>query len=40
MSTYRPETHGFRWADEDGSLFQLRPEGCRGYIEGRPVRLV
>ncbi len=40
MKAYRPETYGFRWADEDGPRFQLRPEGYRGYIEGRPVRPV
>jgi len=38
MNAYRPETYGFQWADEDGPRFQLRPEGYRGYIEGRPVR--
>jgi len=38
MKTYRPEIYGFAWADEDGPRFQLRPEGYRGYIEGRPVR--
>ena len=38
MKTYRPETYGFAWADDDGPRFQLRPEGYRGYIEGRPVR--
>ena len=38
MKSYRPETYGFRWADDDGPRFQLRPEGFRGYIEGRPVR--
>ena len=40
MKTYRPETYGFAWADEDGPRFQLRPEGYRGYIEGRLVRAV
>ncbi len=40
MSSYRPETYGFVWADDDGPRFQLRPEGYRGYIEGRPVRAV
>ncbi len=40
MKAYRPETYGFAWADEDGPRFQLRPEGYRGYIEGRPVRVV
>ncbi len=38
MKTYKPETYGFRWADEDGPRFQLEPQGYRGYIEGRPVR--
>jgi AraC family transcriptional regulator len=38
MNAYRPEQYGFAWADEDGPRFQLRPEGYRGYIEGRPVR--
>lgn len=38
MKSYRPETYGYAWADEDGPRFQLRPEGWRGYIEGRPVR--
>lgn len=40
MSSYEPETYGFAWADEDGPRFQLKPEGYRGYIEGRPVRPV
>jgi hypothetical protein len=38
MNSYRPQTYGFAWADDDGPRFQLRPEGYRGYIEGRPVR--
>ena len=38
MRSYRPEIYGFDWADDDGPRFQLRPEGYRGYIEGRPVR--
>jgi AraC-like DNA-binding protein len=40
MKAYKPETYGFCWADADGPRFQLRPEGYRGYIEGRPVRSV
>lgn len=40
MTTYQPENYGFRWADEDGPRFQMRPEGYRGYIEGRPVKPV
>ncbi len=40
MKAYKPETYGFTWADDDGPRFQLRPEGYRGYIEGRPVRAV
>jgi AraC-like DNA-binding protein len=38
IKNYKPETYGFRWADEDGPRFQLAPQGYRGYIEGRPVR--
>lgn len=38
MADYRPETIGYRWADDDGPRFQLIPLGERGYIEGRPVR--
>ena len=40
MNAYRPETYGYRWADDDGPRFQLSPEGYRGAIEGRPVRPV
>jgi AraC-like DNA-binding protein/predicted transcriptional regulator YdeE len=40
INRYRPETYGFTWADEDAPRFQLKPEGYRGYIEGRPVRPV
>jgi AraC-like DNA-binding protein len=40
MKSYQPETYGFTWADDDGPRFQLKPEGYRGYIEGRPVRAV
>lgn len=40
MKSYKPETYGFSWADGDGPRFQLKPEGYRGYIEGRPVRAV
>jgi len=38
MKSYKPETYGFAWADDDGPRFQLKPDGYRGYIEGRPVR--
>ena len=40
MKTYNPEIYGFKWADEDGPRFQLMPMGYRGYIEGRPVRVI
>ena len=40
MKSYKPETYGYTWADDDGPRFQLAPEGYRGYIEGRPVRPV
>lgn len=38
MKTYRPESYGYQWADDDAPRFQLEPVGYRGYIEGRPVR--
>lgn len=38
INAYQPETCGFAWDDEAGPRFQLRPEGWRGYVEGRPVR--
>lgn len=40
MKTYKPEIYGFKWADEDAPRFQLIPMGYRGYIEGRPVRVI
>ncbi len=40
MERYQPELYGFRWADDDGPRIQLEPQGCRGYIEARPVRSV
>lgn len=40
MKSYKPETYGFAWADDVAPRFQLRPEGYRGYIEGRPVQPV
>lgn len=40
MSTYKPETYGFAWAEDEGPRFQLAPQGYRGYIEGRPVRRI
>lgn len=40
IKSCKPELYGFEWADDDGPRFQLRPEGYRGYIEGRPVRML
>jgi AraC-like DNA-binding protein len=40
IKNYSPEIYGFKWADEDGPRFQLEPQGYRGYIEGRPVRVL
>lgn len=40
MKHYNPELYGFRWADEDGPRIQLEPQGERGYIEARPVRMI
>lgn len=39
MKSYTPELYGFEWADADGPRFQLEPQGYRGYIEARPVRM-
>ena len=40
MKEYDPKFYGFEWADEDGPRFQFEPQGYRGYIEGRPVRVI
>lgn len=40
MKKYNPQTYGFEWADSDAPRFQLEPQGYRGYIEARPVRLL
>ena len=40
MKGYDPTIYGFDWADADGPRFQFEPQGYRGYIEGRPVRLI
>jgi AraC family transcriptional regulator len=38
MNSCKPEARGYVWADDAGPRFQLKPDGTRGYIEGRPVR--
>ena len=40
MGNYDPKIYGFEWAEEDAPRFQLEPQGYRGYIEGKPVRLI
>jgi len=40
MKKYNPQTYGFEWADDEAPRFQLEPQGYRGYIEARPVRLM
>ncbi|MBN2878388.1 MAG: helix-turn-helix transcriptional regulator [Clostridia bacterium] len=40
IDEYDPAPFGFLWADEDAPRFQYAPEGNRGYIEGRPVKLI
>lgn len=40
MKRYDPTVYGFEWADEDAPRFQLEPQGYRGYIEARPVRVI
>ncbi|ADL52236.1 helix-turn-helix transcriptional regulator [Clostridium cellulovorans] len=40
IKNYNPEIYGFKWAEEEGPRFQFAPMGYRGYIEGRPVKLI
>lgn len=39
IDQFDPKTYGFTWAPESAPRFQLSPEGYRGYIEGRPVKV-
>lgn len=38
MSEYTIEDETYEW-DEEGYRFQLEPQGYRGYIEGRTVKM-
>ena len=38
MAKFNPQTYGYEWADDVAPRFQLSPQGCRGYIEGRAVK--
>jgi len=40
IETYDPTIYGFTFAPEDGPRIQLEPQGYRGYIEAKPVRIV
>jgi len=40
VDKYDPTIYGFCWADEEAPRFQLEPQGYRGYIEARPVKLL
>lgn len=40
IDRYKPETYGYVWAEADAPRIQLEPQGYRGYIEARPVRLL
>ncbi len=40
IDAYDPTPFGFAWADNDAPRFQFEPLGSRGYIEGRPVKLI
>lgn len=40
IEDYNPELYGFEWADDEAPRFQYEPQGARGYIEGRPVKLL
>lgn len=37
---FNPEIYGYQWDDTIAPKFQLAPMGYRGYIEGRPVKLI
>jgi AraC family transcriptional regulator len=37
---YKPEGFGWKWADDDGPMFQYAPMPERGCILARPVRPV
>ena len=40
VDDYDPTPFGFEWADDNAPRFQYEPQGSRGYIEGRPVRMI
>jgi len=40
IEKYNPNLYGFEWADNHAPRFQYEPQGDRGYIEGRPVKLI
>lgn len=40
IDEYDPSAFGFAWADSEAARFQYEPQGSRGYIEGRPVKLI
>lgn len=39
IERYDPKLYGYEWADEAAPRFQLEPQGYRGYIEARPVKV-
>ncbi len=40
IDEYDPLRHGCAWADDLAPRIQLDPQGYRGYIEARPVKIV
>ncbi|MEX1377774.1 MAG: AraC family transcriptional regulator [Eubacteriales bacterium] len=40
IKEYDPTPFGFEWADDSAPSFQYAPQGSRGYIEGRPVKMI
>lgn len=40
IDKYDPTLYGFKWALDEAPRFQLEPQGYRGYIEGRPVKVI
>ena len=39
IDEYDPTQEGYTWAPDDAPRIQLEPQGYRGYMEARPVRI-
>ncbi|MBN2651172.1 MAG: helix-turn-helix transcriptional regulator [Spirochaetales bacterium] len=40
LENFDPKIYGFQWDEAIAPRFQMEPQGYRGYIEGRPVKLL